>query len=304
MTPRLLTDPPAPGTPEWLGVISASKIPAILGISRWKSQYALWHEMAGTVEPEPMDPERAAWGHIAEHSIAEMWKWQHPGYRLNTKHTLDDGTRTFELAYTDDSLGFPNLATIDRRAIRSNRHPRWIVECKTARDLDDWGKPGEADAVPADYYAQVIWQMGVSGIHQATIGVLAYGSGPEFHDIEWDESMFQMMVDEARQWHNSLKDGTPPPLDDTVSTYDTIRGLHPDIERGTEIQLDRDQAVAYLDAVHAVEEAEAALTLQKSTLASLMGTAHKAMCGGVKIADRRSRSGITPWVHPNKKARL
>lgn len=304
MTPRILTNPPAPGTPEWLSVISASKIPSILGISRYKSQFALWHEMAGNVDPEPMDEERAAWGHCAEQSIAEMWKWHHPGWKLNAKRTLDDGTRTMEIAYTDDALPFPNLATLDRRAIRSNRHPMHIVECKTARDLDDWGRPGEENSVPADYFSQVIWQMGISGIHQATIGVLVFGSGPEFHEVEWDESMFRMMVDAAKEWHESLIDGTPPPLDDTLSTYETVRGIHPEIDRGVEAQIDQALALEYLDAVHTMDEAEAALYLQKSRVLQEMGTAHKAMVGATKIADRRSKQGGHPYVQANKKAEL
>ena len=305
MTPRILTNPPAPGTQGWLSVISASKIPAILGISRWKSQYSLWHEMAGLAKSEPMDPERAQWGHAAEQSIAEMWQWHHPDWKLNAKRTLDNGTRTFELAYTDDALPFPNLATLDRRAIRKRKEPRWIIECKTAQDLKDWGRPGEENSVPADYFSQVIWQMGISGIHQATIGVLAYGSGPEFHEVEWDESMFLMMVEAAEAWHQSLIDCTPPPLDDTLSTYETVRGLHPEIDKGTEVEISRDQALEYLDAVHTMDEAEAALYLQKNRLMQAMGTAHKAMCCGVKIADRRARNATSfPYVQANKKAEL
>lgn len=300
----ILTNPPAPGTQEWMSVISASKVPAILGISRYKSQYSLWHEMAGNILPEPMEPERAQWGHVAEQSIAEMWKFHHPEYKLNALHTLDDGTRTHELAYTNDELFFPNLATIDRRAFRSNRHPKHIIECKTARDLNDWGKPGEDNAVPADYYAQVIWQMGISGIHQATIGVLAYGSGPEFHEVEWDEEMFHMMVDAAEAWHQSLIDSTPPPLDDTLSTYETVRGIHPEIDRGVEVQIDQALALEYLDAVHTMDEAEAALYLQKSRVLQEMGTAHKAMVGTTKIADRRSKQGGHPYIQANKKAEL
>ncbi|MER2224040.1 MAG: hypothetical protein ABS976_20875, partial [Rhodococcus sp. (in: high G+C Gram-positive bacteria)] len=54
MTSRIVTDKAEPGSPEWLKLITASKIPSILGISRFKSQFSLWHEMAGNLPSEPI----------------------------------------------------------------------------------------------------------------------------------------------------------------------------------------------------------------------------------------------------------
>lgn len=110
--------------------------------------------MAGAVDPTPMDPRRAAWGHAAELAIAQQWAGLNPGWRLNPSRN-----GTYELAYRTDH-GFPSLATLDRRAYKGGAVH--IIECKTARDLNDWGREGEPDAVPADYLAQVIWQMGQS----------------------------------------------------------------------------------------------------------------------------------------------
>ena len=59
MASRVVTNPPTPGSDEWLRRVTASKVPAILGVSRFKSQYTLWHEMAGLVDVERMDEDRA-----------------------------------------------------------------------------------------------------------------------------------------------------------------------------------------------------------------------------------------------------
>lgn len=292
---EIIKNPPAPGTPEWRRMITASKIPAILGISRYKSQFALWHEMAGNIEPTPMDPRRAAWGHAAELAIAQQWATVHPEWKLNP---MRGGT--CELAYTTDH-GFPTLATIDRRAYcRGTFH---IIECKTARDLSDWGREGEPDAVPADYLAQVMWQMGQSGIHEATIGVLAYGSGPEFHPVEWNPEMYELIVEKAAEWYQSLIDGTEPHLDESTATYETVRGLHPDIDKGTEVEVSHDLATEYLAAVAGEKAAKAELNLQKSRMLQLMGNTHKAMCEGQKIADRRAIKGRVS-IYANTKANL
>lgn len=280
-----------PGSPVWGQTITASKIPAMLGLSPWQSPYALWHEMAGYLDPEPLEGDHLDWGHDVEDSLVNWWRRKHPGWQTNAG----------EIAYTDDTLPFPNQVTLDRRARRGRRFH--IIECKTAADIDTWGEPGDPDAVPAHYHAQVMFQMGISGIHHADVVVLGYRV-PEIHHIEWNPDMHAGMVDFAADWWQSLQDGDPPPLDDTVATYDTVRGLHPDIEKGTEIQLDHDQATSLLAAIEAEKQAEADARLAKTQLLDHMGTAHKAMVGDIKIADRRKNSRGTISLYPNRKAEL
>lgn len=292
MTPRIMARPPAPGTPEWTQQITASKVAAILGISRFQSQYAMWHEMAGNVDPKLIEGDHLDWGHDAEASLALWWRRHHPGWQLN---------KGGEIAYTNPDLPFPNQATIDRRARRGRAFH--IVECKTARDIDTWGHPGDQDAVPADYYAQVTFQMGVSGIHEASLVVLGYGT-PEIHPVDFDQHLFDGIVDRCMQWWETLQAGTPPPLDDHPTTYETVRGLHPDIDRDGVVQIDSREAAALLDLVHAEDDAKADARAAKIRAAELMGTARLLECDGVKIADRRSKAGGTPYVQFNKKAQV
>lgn len=302
MTPRMIDTPPAPGTDEWRRIISASKVPAILGLSRFQSQYAMWHEMAGNVDPKLIEGDHLDWGHDAELSLAAWWKRHNPQWRLNA---VRKGRS--EVTYTNPDLPFPNLATLDRRAInltRKKAEGRYhIVECKTARDIDTWGKPGDQDAVPADYYAQVMFQMGVSGIHEASLVVLGYGV-PEIHPVTFDQQLFDGIVDRCMQWWETLQAGTPPPLDDHPATYETVRGLHPDIDRDGVVQIDSREAARLLGLVHAEDDAKAAARAAKIRAADLMGTARLLECDGVKIADRRSKAGGTPYVQFNKKADL
>lgn len=283
-------------------MITASKVPAILGISRFKSQYTVWHEMAGLVDPEPLDEDRMAWGHIAEPSLAGWWVHKHPGAKLNPRRG-----GTFEIAYTNEDLPFANIATLDRRAYlpTAPRDERFhIVECKTAMTLDDWGRPGEEDSVPADYYAQVMFQMGVSGIHQASAVVLGPFGQPEIHDITFDQGAFDAIVDKLVDWQASLEMGLAPALDSSVSTYETVRGLHPKIDPEGEVQITADQAVRFLDAAVGVDDAEAQHRNARNAATFLMGEAKYLKCGDVKIADRRAKQGGTPYVQINKKADL
>ena len=291
MPSHVVTNPPPPGSPEWRKLITPSKIPIILGVSRFKSQFALWHEMAGNIEPDPPKGDHIAWGHDAEDSLVKWWKRHNPGWRTNAG----------EIAYTNPYLPFPNLATLDRRAVRGRAYR--IIECKTARDLNDWGRPGEEDSAPTDYSTQVLSQMGISGIHAADIPVLGGYGAPEIHTVPWDAELWEMIIPRLTEWHESIEAGEPPELSDSVADYQALRGLHPEIEQGATFEVEEKQAHAYLDAVHALDAAKKEAQWQKNQLMQAMGTAQKATFGTATIATRQAaRSG--PALVANKKAKL
>lgn len=280
----------APGSPEWLRMVTASKVPAILGISRWQSQYALWHEMTGNVEPAPLTEQTQDlfdYGHAVELAAAEYWKYRNPGWKLSP------GEVQFHL----DDLAFPNAATIDRRASRGRS--RKIVEIKSARSLEEWGDDGPGEA-PADYTAQVLWQMLISGIHQADIVLWPEYGRPRIYPIEWDQEVADDILQHVYLWVASLSAGTPPDLDDTITTYECVRRLHPDIERDAEVELDEQLASAYLIATAKSKAIDKELRGLKTRVLDAMGNAQFAMCRGHKIADRRNGRGDSISLYASK----
>lgn len=308
MTHQIVIDPPKPGSETWRKTMSSSKIATVLGLSRFQSPFSLWHEMNGTIDPELFDESMGAWGHISEASLAEWWIYNNPGWLLNRADA-----RGSELAYTNHAVPFPNITTIDRRAFnrRSKKGEEFhVIECKTARDLHDWGRPGQENAVPADYYAQTLWHMGISGIHRSSIVVLGPFGEPEIHEVPWDQEVFDGMVDEAGRWMKSLEDGVPPPLDSSERTYEVVRGLHPDIDLKAVVDVPLDVAREIHEDVLALDELESRVQLHKTLLIERMGTAKLATVAvpgvekPVKLADRRAKGQGKPYVQINKKANL
>lgn len=285
-----------PGSTNWRSTISSSKIPTILGLNPWTSQYALWHEMNGDVEPAGMDERQARIGHYAELMLVPYWLDDHPGWACERTSEL-----SYEQTFTGD-YGYPAVATVDAVATGPDGE-QCIIECKTTNDMSTWGAPGDPDAVPAHYYAQVMWQMGVSGIHRAEIIVLGHMQ-TETHPVEWDADVFAGLVDAGADWWASLEAGDPPALDESVATYETVRGLHPHIEKGAEVETDRGFALSVLDAVMAVEDAETTLQGLKTQALDLMGNAQHLTCEGEKIATRRARGQSKPFIVINKQARI
>ncbi|MDZ7910766.1 MAG: YqaJ viral recombinase family protein [Rhodococcus sp. (in: high G+C Gram-positive bacteria)] len=292
MTSRIVTDKAEPGSPEWLQLITASKIPSILGISRFKSQFSLWHEMAGNLPSEPMGTAQQDdfdYGHAVELAAGEYWRFKNPGWRLSRG----------EVQYTDDGFEFGNAATIDGRASRGSL--RRIAEIKTARDLAEWGDDGSGE-VPADYAAQVIWQQRVTGFTAPANIVLwpQYGK-PKIYVIEYSAQLAAAIVEAVRKWNASLAAGEPPELDDTISTYETVRRLHPEID-GREVQLDPDLAADYLTAVADDKEITKRLRGLKTRVLDVMGNAQTAVVIDLKIATRTPGRGDSISLRSNTKA--
>ncbi|MDV2478589.1 hypothetical protein F8M49_29965 [Rhodococcus zopfii] len=283
-----------PGSPEWLRTPTASKIPAILGVSRHQSQFACWHEMAGIVEPAPVDEqtqEMFDYGHAAELAAREYWLRRNPGWRASRR----------EVQYHRTDLPGISLAvaTIDRRASRGKA--RKIVEIKTARDLEEFGDDGSGE-VPVDYAVQVTWQMIVTHIRTADLVLWPDYGRPRVYPIEFDEDLAQRIITRVAAWEQSLASGVRPDLDNSVYTYECLRRLHPDIDRGAEIELDEDFAAEYLRTVadrKLIDAEERGLKIQ---LLDRMGRAQYAMCQGHKIADRRNAKGDTVSLYANTRS--
>ncbi|QNJ57955.1 exonuclease [Gordonia phage Hitter] len=228
MTVLEVKNPPAPGSDEWRKVVSPSKIPALLGVSRFRSQYTVWHEMAGLVAPEPIAEARQDdfdYGHACELAAREYWLYKNPGWRLSRG----------EVAYTNDVLSFPNLATLDLRASRGRT--RKVVEVKTARDKEEWGDDGSGE-VPADYAAQVIAQQHITGwtSEPADIVVWFQFGKPKIYHVDYEPRLAAAMFARIGAMWPSIVAQTPPPdLDDSVSTYETVKAMHPDIDGSTAV---------------------------------------------------------------------
>ena len=265
-----------PGSAEWNQFISPSKVGAILGVSRFTSPYRLWHRMSGNIESEPSN-EIMHMGHDFEWAMSSIWKRRNPDWRLSPDEV--------QLMCPPEQFGFPAAVTLDRRASRGRA--RRVVEFKIARDLSTWGDHF-TDQAPTDYVAQVQAQMLFSGYTDYPAHLMVLGPFFEAHTyiVEFDAAIADMVVARCLEFWDSLQTGVPPELDDSVPTYETVRELHPEID-GSTANVDLELAAGVLRAAENAKTAEAELRYRKTLLLDAMGFAASAMCGDIKVADRR-----------------
>lgn len=288
MAPRLINDPPAPGTDEWRSILSASKIAAVLGISPWQSPYSLACEMTGLIPPSPVDEKMQDifdYGHAAEHGMAAYWKMKNPDWDIT------EG----EVAYMDDDLPFPLLVTVDRVVTHKETGKQRILEMKTAQSMDSinkWGKPGEENSVPPHYAVQHLTQMGASGIHQGTVIMTGLGV-PEMHYIKWTPIAWGRIVSRCKEFWELIQDGRLPELDDSVATFNAVRGLHPDIDRDSVYVVDEELALRLLRAKEMEQQGKEQYREARIELMDKMGDKHRAVLDGTVVAQRQgSKNGV------------
>ncbi len=275
-----------PGSDEWNRLVTASKVAAILGVSPWESPRSVWHRMRGDLPREEQTTAQSR-GHYLEPAILAWWRDQHPEYRhVDSQHEylLDDWA-----AATPDALAIWGGSRVDAPEGRE----RVLIEAKSTNSLDDWGDPG-TDAIPDYYLVQVHWQLHVSGLSRCYVPVI----GPRLQFAEYVVDAMPkygaLLEKRMREFYDSLSADEPPPLDDSLATFNAVRRVHPDIEAGAEVEIPEGHARELLSAVLDLDDAEARTRLAKSVALEAIGRAQYLTCNGVRIARRQpNKSGVS-----------
>lgn len=274
-----------PGSPEWLQVMSASKVSAILGLSPFESRFALWHRMNGSIPRQAEKPEMNR-GHYVEPAIAAWYADQHPELTVvDVKETYRSIERPNQVASPDRMLHDPTTGALVT-----------ALECKSDGGHDwEWGPEG-TDRIPLGYRCQVMWTMDVLGLDHMVVAALTPYLTFRSYRVDYDAEDAQMLRDAATEFMDSLAAGTPPrPDDGSDITYEAVRQLSPGIE-DTEVEIDDEIATEWVAALVAQQQADRRANAAKARIAQAMGTARKATSGHTTLATRQTRGGGTPFV--------
>ncbi len=274
--------PLAPGSPEWLKTISASKIPAILGISPWQSKFALWHLMAGNTEPWAGNKSTER-GTFLEAAVLDWFEAQHEDLRV-----VVSGSYAHEV-HEDWTAAPDGIAFSDDESFG--------IEVKTAQYSDGWGTQGTAE-IPPYYLAQVAWQMIVTGMERVYVPVL-FGQPFEFSEyvVNWEDvaADANTIMASVKSFQKSLADGEQPDIDGSSATYNTIKELHPEID-GEVVEVPYPLGYWFLDLKARAEDLQSEADQRKNEIAAHMGTAKKATWEGQPLFTRQARNGGTPYL--------
>lgn len=273
MTHEIVKHPPKPGTSDWQRMITASKIPVILGLTpQWQTPSELWMIMSGLAEPEQLKGDHLDWGHVAEASLVDWWKYKNPGWR----------TGKGEIAYTDTALPFDNLATLDRRAVRGRAHH--IIECKTSIDAGLWDT--EED-LPGHVHTQVLTQQGISGIHRADVVSQLGSTVPRIFPVEWEPELWTGIVDHVKAFVDTLGNAEPP-----MPPADLLDALKPEAPSIEEIAVEYDAVADIIVLQSQIKDLEDELDHAKETLVEEYGGAKLTVDGKAFLTPSKGRFSV------------
>lgn len=273
-----------PGTQEHLRIITASKVPAILGVDNFTTPQKLWLQMTGQIEPEPTNDAMVR-GHIQEPSILN---WFFTQVRPDITQIAGETT------WTNPAHNWCAANTDAHGADEDGRI--WFVEAKSvARHNRAWGEPG-TDQVPEKVWAQVQFQRWVAdylgGPNVAGTYVIKHGPYVDQYDtylVPYNRPAADKIAHQCHQFWETTQDpqGQPPAPIAQRGEHQWAAKVFDGIDADLHWPISYDMAAAYITARQATKDAQAEEDKAKADILRAMGEARTAEYNGLTIAYRR-----------------
>lgn len=246
--------------------IGGSDAAAVLGLSPYKSPYALWAEKTGAVEPEDISEKEAVrLGNDLEDYVARRWS-EKTGKRVRRERAI----------LSNPEYPFAH-ANIDRAVVGE---PDAGLECKTTSSYDIIKKL-RAGELPESWYCQCMHYMMVTGAKRWYLAAVAFGTGFFEFTVTRDEEDIAALVSAERDFYGLVLRKEAPRPDGSPSSIDTMGKLLPKSSCKT---IDASPITVQLMAYGTIKKQIAALEGQlreaEASIKTFMGSAEKCVCSG------------------------
>lgn len=134
--------------------IGGSEASSIVGCNPYKTNVQLWEEKTGRVIPEDIsDKPYVQYGINAENHLRELFKLDYPQYAVDYNE--------FKL-HRNEQYPFV-FATLDGELTDPETGERGVLEIKTTNILQSMQREKWNDAIPQNYYIQILHQLLATG---------------------------------------------------------------------------------------------------------------------------------------------
>lgn len=273
-TGQLLLSVDAPRE-AWLAArkdgITATDLPAILGLNKYKTAIDVWLEKLNPAdelfEPALGEKEAAFWGIQLEDTVARAWA-ESAGVTVRRVGILANEDLPWMRASLD-------------RLVQGCPDGRCGLEVKTRSGYvaDEWSQ-----GVPADVAAQVHWQLLVSGLDHIHVIALLGGQRLVQHKVSLEGVDSAAMIANALLVWDAVRSGEAPKLPENLWTDQYLEQAHPD--RGGEVEVDASVAEtvqAYLLVLDQERELGARKAELRTQLVGALGDFESATWNGQPI---------------------
>ena len=200
--------------PEWLArrrnTIGGSDAAAIVGLSRYGSQYSVFMDKTGRLPDKP-DTEAMRQGRDLEEYVSQRFE-EETGKKV----------RRLQAMLYNPLYPFAH-ADVDRMVCGEDAG----LECKTTSTLDV--KQFRGVEFPEKYYAQCVHYMAVTGCERWYLAVLVFGRGFFVYTLERDQAEIDaLMAAEQGFWAGYVETDTPPGPDGSDATTEAMQTIYSD----------------------------------------------------------------------------
>lgn len=263
---------------EWLAarrkLVTGSKAPVILGLSRYTTPLALWSKDVGLLEDEPQTA-RQKLGHHLESAILAMLEEESGVVVVPYRWALAVHRDHPELAYSMDGLVHDRGGSVLHTPVCG------IAEAKNRAGFmaaEEW-----TDSIPADVNAQVQLGMEVCDLPAAWVGVLLAGGEFRWAKVERDREWFDMNRARLLDYARRVREEDPPAPTGHEEDRRAIVARFPAEDEGKVVPLPPeaiDLALQYRDAKDAEKRAKLAADECVNKIALMIGDAETGLLPG------------------------
>lgn len=229
---------------EWLRhrrrAIGGSDAAAIAGLTPYASPFTVWLDKLGRSE-EKEENEAMRLGRDLEDYVARRFT-EATGKKVRRRNAI----------LMNDLYPFAH-ANIDREVVGEDA----ILECKTTNALNlRRFKNGE---YPANYYAQAVHYMAVTGASKAYIAVLVLGIGFYHYEIQRDEEEIHALMEIERTFWDFVVQQKEPPMTGQMCDSKVLAELYPQSNgKAIELYARAGQMARFLELKAQIKELEEA----------------------------------------------
>lgn len=246
--------------------IGGSDAAAIVGMSEWSTPYTVWADKTGRIPPKE-DNESMRQGRDLEQYVATRF-CEATGKKVRV-HGEIIRSKKYPFAH----------GTIDRKVVGE----RAGLECKTTSVLNlKRFKDGD---FPANYYAQCVHYLAVTGWERWYLAVCVLGREFLIFTIERNEDEIRALMEaEASFWTEYVEKDTPPPVDGLDPTGDALRTIYADTREGSVDLFDRAGLLKeYMDTERAIRILQKENEERRQQLMEDLGENDRGSCEGFTV---------------------
>lgn len=221
------------------GTLGSSDVPAILGMSPFKTPYDIWLLKTGRVE-DTREAEVMDIGNMIEDGLLR-WASHQTGIRIvrNQRRVHENGI----LHANIDALGQDKPVGFEAKT-------SGILGRAPARD--QWGEDG-TDMVPDYVRAQAVTQMVVAGLECVYVPALIGSMGRRLYRVHADEDTRTDLLGFCTDWWHRYVIGDTPP-EDSAPSLDVIKKI--ERQPGQEVTIPDDVILRWINAKEAAKSAD------------------------------------------------